>query len=70
MYQHIQDTVQLHESLEIIYVVDGWQVTLFEEDGQREVAKCWGETLAQAMMSMDIACEMGCFGAKRRRTQR
>lgn len=39
----------LHKSLEVLYVVDGYELSVMAEDGERVVATYRGETLRDAI---------------------
>lgn len=48
-WENIELSLQLHERIEIIYVVDGYQVQFYTQDGSELVYEVHGETLQQAM---------------------
>lgn len=39
----------LHNSLELLYVVDGYELSVMEQDSQHLVATYWGKTLAECI---------------------
>ncbi len=52
----IEDYVGLHESIEIIYVVDGYEAKLYRYaymHGDVLVAQGWGSTIEEALGSLE-----------------
>lgn len=56
-YSNLHQVVQLHEGIEIYYVVDGYMATLTTQDGDRVVAKVYGETIEAALQLLDTSLE-------------
>lgn len=50
---NMDSAIQLHESVEVIYVVDGYQATFFTGDGDVEVCEAHGRTVLGAMNNLD-----------------
>jgi len=55
---HLEEVLQLHQSITIIYVVDGYAATLEQEDGYDSLDDLdltgHGETIAQALVSLSV----------------
>ena len=51
--EEITRLLQLHERLEILYVVDGYLATFSTADGDRTIAEVHGETIAQALVNLE-----------------
>ena len=49
MYESIETLLQLHEQIEIIYVVDGYEAKLATSDGDISVHAAHGKTVAEAL---------------------
>jgi hypothetical protein len=45
----LDDAVQLHEVIRIIYVVDGYEATLYTHDESTPVCGCKGDTIDEAI---------------------
>lgn len=45
--------IGLHEQLRVIYVVDGYQAIIETQDGDRQVAKASGPSVAAAIDSLE-----------------
>lgn len=52
MFDLLESKVQLHERVEIIYVVDGYEAVFLDRDGDRRVCLAWGETILQALLTL------------------
>lgn len=48
----LESKVQLHQQVEIIYVVDGYVATFLDRDGNREVADAHAPTILQALVEL------------------
>lgn len=48
----IEGAVGLHEDVNIIYVVDGYQVTISTMDGGRTIHRAEGKTIEAAMIAL------------------
>jgi len=44
--------VGLHEGVELIYVVDGYEASLTTHDGATVKASAWGETIMDALVAL------------------
>ena len=49
----IDDLVQLHEGIEIIYVVDGYEARLYTHDGYKLVASANGNSILEALKVLE-----------------
>lgn len=47
-----EDALGLHEVVEIIYVVDGYEAIFYIQDGQLELHRAKGATVARAMVGL------------------
>lgn len=52
----LDDLVQLHEEIRIVYVVDRYQAELTTDDGDRLVAVARGLTLQHALRVLEDEC--------------
>lgn len=50
--------VGLHEEIQIIYVVDGYEAILYSQDGQRR-AYAHGKTIGAALLALETEMESG-----------
>lgn len=70
MFSELTQVVGLHESVEIIYVVDGFQAAIYEQDGQDKVLQAWGETMQDALLALDKACVGQQIGFRKRQARK
>lgn len=54
MFPNIDRCCQLHESVDIIYIVDGYEARLNVDDGQRIAYHASGENVFQALTALDL----------------
>lgn len=52
VFPYIEDRLQLHQEVTIIYVVDGFEATFYTGDGTK-IATGIGDTVYQAMASLE-----------------
>lgn len=55
IYNNIERCCQLHERVELLYVVDGYDAVLSTKDGDVEVLRSHGETIDGALDNLDLA---------------
>jgi len=52
-YPNIDRLLGIHERLQILYVVDGYEVDFSTDDGDTWVLREYGETVAKALSHLD-----------------
>lgn len=58
MYPNIEKRLGLHQELQIIYVVDGYEATLYKDDDCTEIiAQDNGLSIADALDNLDATLE-------------
>lgn len=50
----LDKALELHERLEVIYVVDGYSASLYGDDGDRLIAEADGATIATALEALAV----------------
>jgi hypothetical protein len=53
--------IGLHEHVEVIYVVDGYEAVLFVHDGSLEKLRAFGSTVYEALDNLDSLIEKGAL---------
>lgn len=51
--QNLQNCCQLHESIQVIYVVDGYEAQLWTKDDNALSHACFGKTIQEALEALD-----------------
>lgn len=49
----------MHEEVTIIYVVDGYEASLTTDDCQKELARACGDTIAEALLALEVEVSLG-----------
>ena len=52
LFEWIESWMGLHRTIEFLYVVDGYEVSIVDEDGAKVVAKAKGDTLWEAVEAL------------------
>jgi hypothetical protein len=52
LWEWMEDRVGLHRTIEFLYVVDGYEAMLMDDDGNTEVARAKGDTLREAVEAL------------------
>ena len=56
-FEVLESKLQLHQRLEVLYVVDGYVATFLDRDGERIVDQAHGETIAEAIEKLEEKLE-------------
>ncbi len=57
-FDNTEHCLQLHERVEIIYVVDGWEASLWTNDNPgRKVLEAKGESIFEALARLERLCD-------------
>ena len=54
---HLERCCQLHESIEIFYIVCAYQARLLTQDGAKIIFKAEGRTIQEALELLNTMCE-------------
>lgn len=52
-FEKLENILGLHEEIQIIYVVDGYEATLYKDDGDTEVIRVHSETIDGALQLLN-----------------